>query len=609
MKLINLHIRNFRSFVDSGDIRIESLQGFVGENNSGKSNLLYAMQVFLTSGAGGAGKPDFHDPNYPMIITATFGGLSSAEKKKLRKYILGDKLILEKHINYQEDPKSGKLKASAEYHGYLSKPRDWWLSVEGVEAQKGVEEQKGSKPKWEEIAKAHGLIDYVRDVSGKVTKRSYESGLQRFLIENEDIEYIEPELGKTHALGLQPVLLDALPRFHLLPAITDYSDEIDKRSTTSTFRRLMGELSDRILRGDPRFQQIEATLKKLTSLLNPPKEGEQREKGDERLSILDKVEGKLQELISGLMPSVCGVRVEVAIEESRDVFSRGVSIWVNDGKLTEVLMKGHGLQRCVVFCLIQALILNQRGQLIPASDVTIGSKTEGKSIILAIEEPELYIHPQIQRLIFGVLRGFAETDQVIYSTHSPMFIDVGRYERIGVVRKDLVETGTYVLTCDPGTLDETDERKTFQFLSSFGLEENQMFFAKKIILLEGEQDIIALLASGRELSLFSEFPEEIGYSIIATGNKEEMPKYMKLLNGFNIPYVVLHELDGKPDNEINQKIISLLRGNKVVTIETRLEDIVSHEGHFKNKYVAKRFFENASNITETLKSKVKDLFT
>lgn len=604
MKIIDFSISNFRSFVVSGDIRIESLQGFVGENNAGKSNLLYALQVFLTSGAGGVSKADFHNLDFPIIIKASFGLLSSTEKIKLRKYIIGNKLILEKHVSYQEDPRSGKPKATAEYHGYLSKPRDWWLSVEGVE------EQKGTRPKWEEIAQSYSLLDYVRDNLGKVTKKSYEAGLQKYIMENEDIEFAEPELGKTQALGLQPVLLDALPSFHLLPAITDYSDEIDKRSTTTTFRRLMADLSDRILRFDPRFQQIEATLKNLTALLNPPKEGEHRDVGQERLGILDRVEAKLQELISALMPSVSAVRVEVTVEGSKEIFSRGVSIWVDDGKLTEVLMKGHGLQRCLVFCLIQALILNQRGQLIPALEMTTESKTEHKSIILAIEEPELYIHPQMQRLIFGVLRDFAETDQVIYSTHSPMFIDVWRYERIGVVRKDSVSTGTYVYTCDVGTLDQKDERKTFQFLSSFGLEDNQMFFAKKVILVEGEEDIIAIIAAGRQLSLFKEFPEEIGYSVISAGDKDTIPKYMKLLNGFQIPYVVLHELDGKPvSEEKNHKITSLIKDNKIVAIESRLEDIVGHEGHFGKKYYAKKFFENISNITDTLKSVVRELFT
>ncbi len=50
MRLISFQVKNYRSVVDSGEIRIEPLQALVGQNNSGKSNLLYALQVFLTAG-------------------------------------------------------------------------------------------------------------------------------------------------------------------------------------------------------------------------------------------------------------------------------------------------------------------------------------------------------------------------------------------------------------------------------------------------------------------------------------------------------------------------------------------------------------------------------
>lgn len=605
MRLIGFRVQNYRSIVDSGDMRIEPLQMLVGENNSGKSNILKAIQTFLTSGAGGVEQSDFFDPSQPMVLTATFGELSASERKRLRRYLLGDKLILEKRVVLEEDKRSGRNRPKAEYHGYQAKPKDWWLTTEGV-----IEHTGSSRPNWEQIAADNGIIDYVRDESGRVTKSSYEAGLARILVEREDIEFEEPSLGHTQALGLQPVLLNELPVFRILPAITDYSDEIDKRSSSTNFRLLMGDLADRILKADPRYQQIETNLRHLACLLNAPQPDEERENGLGRLVVLDGVERKLQEIISKLMPSVCGVRVKVDVEEMRDLFSRGVSIWIDDGKLTEVMMKGHGLQRCVVFGLLQALILNQRGQLIDLQvDRESAANCDERTIILAIEEPELYIHPQMQRLIFGVLRDFAVTDQVIYSTHSPAFVDVANYQSIAVITKESVSEGTKVKQCVPGVLDAPTEQKTFQFLSSFGLEQNSMFFAKKVILVEGDEDIIAVLATGREAGLFREFPEELGYTLIATGSKQEMPKYMKLLNAFGISYVVLHELDGQPDSDENQRIRDLVDGNRIVVIDTRLEDIVGHSGHFNKAYNAKKFFEKRTNITDQIKNVVSQLFS
>lgn len=599
MKITQLRIQNYRSIVDTGEMRIEPFQAFVGENNAGKSNILRAIQVFLTSGAGGVNEKDYFDVSNPIIITITFSDLSEQERRRLKRYQMGDSIILEKHITLEEDPRSGKAKFQGEYRGYLADPVDWWLTVEGV-----IEHENTQRPNWEQVAIDHEIIDYVRKDDGSVNKDSYRKGIINYLIEAEEIEYEVPELGDTQALGYQSVLLDELPLFRLLSAITDYSSEIDRRSSKTSFRLLMGDLSDRIIQRDPRYLELERNLDSIKYLLNTQLDND----GDapDRLEVLGSVEESLLGLISKLMPSVKGVKLEVEVDQIRDIFSSGVSLSIDDGKLTEVLKKGHGLQRCVVFSLLQALILNQRGEFLDIDDQE--ENESHRMIILAIEEPELYIHPQMQRIIYRVLSEFSTTDQVLFSTHSPAFIEISNYQSITVVRKENYSEGTQILQCDPGVLEAESERKTFQFFSSFGLEKNKAFFAQKIILVEGIQDVISIIATGRELSLFEEFPEEIGYSIIVTDSKQELPKMMKLLNSFGIDYVLLHEMDGEPDSEINVQLNQLLESNRSVIIENTLEDILNHDGHFSRAYSVKKFFEDPSNITDEFKQVVRNLF-
>ena len=604
MKLKGIRIKNFRSIVDSGDIRIESLQSLVGENNSGKSNILHAIEIFLTAGTANIKDDDFFNINESIIITGIFEDLNESERANLRPYLIGNKLILEKHIEIKMDTRSEKLRPSTEYHGYRAKPKDWWLSVDGV-----IEHENSERPNWKIVAQDNGILDYVADETERVTKTSYESGLKRIILEHPEIEFEEPELGQTQALGLQQVLLDSFPSFHILPAITDYSDEIDRRTTNTNFRRLMSDLSERIIRKDPQYENIERYIKLLKYLLNPPNIEESRQPGEERLEILGTIETKLKNVICKLMPSVCGIQISVDIEEIRDIFSRGVSIKVDDGKLTDVLMKGHGLQRMVVFGLLQALIMNQRGELISASPEVDVEDNNTRTIILAIEEPELYIHPQTQRMIYSVLKSFAETDQVVYSTHSPNFIDLNNYEGIAVVNKESVAIGTKICQCTTGIFESESERKDFQFINSFNIEKNRMFFAKKVILVEGTEDEIALITSGRYENLFIEFPEEINYSIIVSNGKGEIPKCMKLLNSFNIPYVLLHELDGNPSSEENNKIRDLLDNNPAIEVQNRVEDELNYQGHFGNAYVAKRHCEDPANIPASFREKVKIIFS
>ena len=385
MRLSKLRIQNYRSIVDTGDITIKPLQAFVGENNAGKSNILAAIRIFLTSGTAGIKEDDFFDSERPIVITASFESLSSRERMRLRPYLYRDTLVLEKHIFLEEDSRSGKIRPRAEYHGYQALPKDWWLSIEKIQKQ-----MESSRPNWEQIAKEHNLLTYVRDPkTGKVTKTSYKNGIQQYIVEQKDIEFDEPVLGKTQALGFQPVLLDELPVFRMLPAITDYSDEIDRRTSTTNFRLLMGDLAERILKNDPRYHEVAASLSRLEKLLNAPQDNELRQPEEERLEILSVIEEKLSNLVARLMPSVHSVQLTVEIEQLKDVFSRGVSIKVDDGCLTGVLQKGHGLQRSIVFALLQALILNQRGKLVENQDKQ--EEENIKTIILAIEEPELYI--------------------------------------------------------------------------------------------------------------------------------------------------------------------------------------------------------------------------
>jgi len=604
MFLTSIRIRNYRSIVDSEDIRIERLQALVGENGTGKSNILTAINAFLSAGAGGIKEQNFYSINEPIVITSTFTQLTNEERKTIRRYLIGDKLILEKHLALATDETVGKIKVSGEYHGYIANPKDWWLSMEGVN------EEKGARPNWKEIAEEHGILEYVQKPDGRVDKASYGKGLEQLLLERDDIEFDEPVLGETQALGYPSVLLAHLPQFYLLPAITDYSDEIDRRSSSTVFRKLMGDLGDRIIKLDPKYKEIEEALDKIDSLLNP-KEQVEAEGTDVvgRLTVLGTIEAELRESIRSVMPSVEKVSLNIELEGTRELFSRGVQLGIDDGKMTDVLDKGHGLQRCVVFGLLKTLIKNEQGGL-----VSEDKQSQVSPIILAIEEPELYIHPQLQRLVYGVLKTFASTtgthDQVIYSTHSPAFVDVWDYHRIGVVRKESVEIGTKVHQCEEGVLGTGDEKKDFQLLNSFGIDKNHMFFAKHTILVEGEQDKIAILATGRNLNLFTEFPEEIGFTIIETDNKEQMPKFQKMLNVFNLPYTVLLELDDKPESDnTNKRILDDLNGNICVKHPTRLEYLAGKDKHFKTTYHAKSFFSKEENLTTELKQIVKDIFT
>lgn len=597
MRLTKMSAKNYRSLRDTGNVTFEPLQALVGENNAGKSNLLRALQCFLTSGSGGMQVSDFGEPKEPAIIECEFGGLSQEERKRLRPYLLGDRVILRKELRIVQDEARGRETVKAEYHGYMAEPKDANLSITKLEAA-----AQGSRVKWKEAAEAAGILEFVQDDEGKVTKPSYKKGLDRYLAEH-DVEYDEPVVGETQALGIPQNLLSALPEVFLLPGITDYSDEIDRRSSSTVFRRLMGDLADRIMQSDPRYRELEEALSKVRSLLNSENAGQETP----RLDALSKVEDSLRDVVRKLMPSVDSIRLGVEIDTSRDIFSKGVSIKIDDGVLTDVLDKGHGMQRSLVFALLQMLIASTRSKDGPVT----------RPIVLAIEEPELYIHPHSQRLIFHVLKEFAGvrvdgpaqgSDQVIYTTHSPAFVEVWNYERIGVVRKPDTDTGTIVKQAPAGVLDQPEDRKTFMMLTKFGLKHNEAFFARYAIIVEGPEDEIGIIATARKLNRIVDLPDELGISIVVANGKGDIPKFQKVLNAFEIEQGVLLEMDGKADDhKDNASILAVLNGNRLARVPRRVEDILNVGRHFKDQRDAQQFFSNPDNINAEFEEVVKAL--
>jgi len=599
--LTKLRVKNYRSIRDTSTFPVSRLLSLIGENNSGKSNIMAAVQVLMTGGASGIRKDDFNDISMPIIITGTFSELTDAEKHRWQKYLVGGELILEKQLSIQTDSRTGKEKVSGEFHGYSAEPKDWFLSPAKIETK------EGNRPKWADIVAANALPDYfLKD--GKSNKSVFTAALKRYLAENT-VEYDEPDLSTTQALGLESNVIASLPTAHFLRAITDYSDEIDKRSSTTTFRRLMGDLSERILKNDPDYGKVEDALRQIRSLLNVL--------GDDasapRLNALSTIEDKITELLKKLMPSVTGISMSVEVDDIKDMFSGGISLAVNDGIETDVLAKGHGLQRCIVFTLLQTLIMNEREQLLSDTEPS----PDSPSIILAIEEPELYIHPQLSKLFFDVMKDFSASDQVIYATHSPLFVDAFEYESIAIVTKPSVDAGTVVTTCDSTAFEGLGDRKIFKGLTRLNPTINELFFAKRVLLVEGPEDQIAVSAYLVDVGKIKNRIEEIDWSIIVAGGKEAIPFFQRVLNAFAISYTVLHDLDVTADmdkNDVdthtktNEAIAGLAAANRVVTFPVKLERSLGFDGHLRDQYRAHQFFQNAENMTDDFRQVVASVF-
>lgn len=167
--------------------------------------------------------------------------------------------------------------------------------------------------------------------------------------------------------------------------------------------------------------------------------------------------------------------------------------------------------------------------------------------ILLIEEPEVYLHPHARRYFYSLLKELAEQgNQIFYTTHSPEFVDVSNYESIAIVKKTPNE-GTKIKQAKD-LITHTELKEELKLLTQFDTTKNEIFFSNKVLLVEGQTERFSLpyIFRLKDIDIDKE-----GISIIDVGGKENLKFFIKIIKGFDIPFVVLHDEDRNANNYLN----------------------------------------------------------
>lgn len=527
MKLKLIWIENFKS-IKRNSIGIDSLSVLIGENGAGKSNILRALECFYQDSVRGINEEYFYfkDRNIPIQISLTYNRLTKIDKtqKYLKHWIYKDEIRVKKEITYNLEKQKYELKfygwqaKAVELHFNLSKFEEYKADIKKIVAEKK-------------------LPDYFKNDKGSVTQGSYKEGVEKH-IEKGLVEFGDPGWIANPA-GLKEVFADLLPKFYLVPAVKDAQDE-SKVTQQTVLGKLIWDLTNRIILKNPKFKEVEKQLAGLKKFLNKSDVD-----GDaNRLQEIKDFEKIMSSIVSESMPGT-KVGIEITTPELIDLF-KDVKITLDDAIPTSIEAKGHGLQRALIFAYIRAYAKTINTQEIEDEQ----EKQLIKNFILAVEEPELYLHPNGQRKMLKVLNEIAKTDQVIACTHSNFFVDMFDYKNIVIVSsKDNKLTETYQFIGDIFEAEESVERKRlrkiFRYLSLFDLARSEMFFAKKVVLVEGDTEkfIIPYWASRYAASDTKYDLSSHNICVVETGGKTNLHIFMRVLNKFNISYVVMHDID------------------------------------------------------------------
>jgi predicted ATP-dependent endonuclease of OLD family len=205
--------------------------------------------------------------------------------------------------------------------------------------------------------------------------------------------------------------------------------------------------------------------------------------------------------------------------------------------------------------------------------------SRGPDLILAIEEPELYLHPSRCRYLANLLLQLAEraevglgtSNQIIYTSHSPYFVDLHRFDQIRLVRKvpspdslvpqsvitrfslsQAAEEVAKVCNADPAHFTGASFRARAMPVMNTIVYEG--FFADVVVVVEGLSEV-GILWKLQEI-MKKNWPE-LGIVVVPASGKNNIDRPTVIFRGLSIPTYFTFDADsdlmGKGEKEEDAK--------------------------------------------------------
>ena len=392
MKIKRVRIENF-CCLRSLDVSFDSITSLIGPTGAGKSTVLRALDWFFNGEKGGAlGEEDVHSAakTKRIRVEVEFEGLTASDRETLGHYAPDgvETLSIWRTWENGEDRITGKALAYAPF--------------ERIRACTGNREKTSAYKALRDQDPALGLPAVRSWDAAEAELRSWET-------RNRD-RLTEAEVEVTQFFGFAGQgLLGKLIDFVFISADLRAYEETDDNKA-SVIGRILEHAVDR--------SEAEAQFTAIDEDAQAAREKVHRE-------IYEPVLARLSGALSDEVRRFTTGR-EVVVTPTAQVPKRArtaFAVSIRDGAaLTPVRRQGHGFQRALIIAALRYLSECRR----PDNGT--------RSLCLAIEEPELFQHPAQTRVFAQVLRSLVSSaedqTQVMYATHSPVFIDPSNYQQV-----------------------------------------------------------------------------------------------------------------------------------------------------------------------------------
>lgn len=505
MKLRKIAIENYRGINERIELLFNDFNCIVGKNDAGKSTILKAVDAFLNDNAPSQEDRNIYNASSIIVIELQFD-VQDVE-------VIIDDVIPVSFID--EELVNGD--------GLLCVKKKWDVSMKTI------------KPKTYIVRKKYDENDFAmlpeKDLKRMCTNNGIaiidENGNKGMRMQlrdaykesNKTFSYIEEELqttGSTRTKKIFDVLKENFPVFEYFRADKSLSD-----SDTSV-QKYFKDKSFALLKEQIDTNEIENTIKSKIE--------------ESLLKISDKINSTLSEdeQISAQVEFDWSKLISTSFKCKKEESSIPLSA------------RGDGFRRITMMSYFEMLAEEKKG---------------GHDMIFGFEEPETFLHPGTQKLLFQKLFALTENDyQVAITTHSPNIVSECDINNIIFVKKE-----------DNYSIIQGVENDIRNIVEELGICSDSRILevfdhVKCLFLVEGPDDVNAMrhVASiYKSNNKITQTFEELGVVIIPTGGCDSIQHWNTLntIQQLNKPFFILLDSDKTSEHEdapnreklINQK--------------------------------------------------------
>jgi predicted ATP-dependent endonuclease of OLD family len=564
MRLTSITIRNFRC-LDFLTVNVGNFTTLIGPNNCGKSSVLRAIEIFLNQVSPSPDEWRSGHQGEPITIEGTFEKIEDWERSTsgIAGIVWEEKIRLRLSLSINAD--NGKIEKTFEAFKPEETIRGWadsWNDLDADIRTKAAELNINGQG-FRNANKKEQLRQAVRDsMSERVTQ-----GQSRWTSEN---------------ISINAALQQAMPQAQIIPAMKDARE--DGKPGKTSFGFLIEKIILPAIQSTGEYGKFLEAVDALRTKLSAADESQ-----------LNEIQ-QLVDLVSKRISSIIEAKVLLTMEtpDASKFIGSNTVLSIDDGTRTPIGLQGNGLQRSLVFALLEVLAM-QNAKVESGSD----QPNRVRSTVLLFEEPELFLHPHIMRLLKRALQIISQKAdwQVIVTTHSPFLIDIGSdYSSLVVFKRanSTVSPTVCQLAADPFEGDDESERdrNVLRALLDFHPTVCEAFFAQRTILVEGDSEMALLVHQPRLYVMASlDVNQRNLCTVVSCAGKWTIPPIANLLKRFEIPFRIIHDKDAKGRSEsvlatvsgndpyaANARIAKFADNGDIFMVDDTLEDLLWTDG-------------------------------